>query len=864
MPTNRPMHSGIRLGRRYAMPGKDTDPSDSYYEQYGDRADNPTHRPGEYMPLTRIARFFEYRLTTLNLAGAYPRVQGLAPFASDPYGYRWEHLDEWGRLGKFEWTARTQLLPLSYHFPLHRAFIPFDVVLFDFDPRTHLLQAQGTNPSLRSLSHAFLERARNAAFVLLRSMRRIDRMTSRFHFVLPSNYDPDWHFGASWMDLLRRGMTPAPAWKIAHVAEEMRRRLMDGTGFVTMAFRVLLYLWCYKERLQTPRFRTTLRLAGLITSESDPRSRLIAEGLAELGVPVWTIRIKDESPRPELYPRGTTTSSPWWTDAEQETRARHPHWDIRDDYAQKDVRERFEAKLKDQIKKCLANPPEDVWVMERGHAREAARPGARYIYHPSYFRKPQGPEGERYLEGMIRWLTQVAEGNYMTILLELQEVLGKPTLSLRKLPDRAPYPPLLPLLHENYPLCKEWALWSGCEWPTPAPFPSPKFRQNLQARLIDPVLRTHGAAPGLLERIEIDDPLYPSVPRSVRRTRAESPEERRVRQRREEEEGEDLESYEARGPADEDEDFTAPEGMQGVIPAPSLNSLGPEPGNDAWEASSSHPDKFPVELSPFVYLGPRERLEDELLERYGSGVTEWLYEEPRLVLVFSDKDRALRAIKSQGQAAVSYPSEAPARAIPYVEGSFLPWGPQAVQRASHEVDSRRNGRLAKYPIPEPTLVRGGWTRPADTNFKTSHLIQLLHPEGPPAAANAPPILMSRYFMAPNVMLFFLEGRIAKLAGMAEAYAGPALEATRRLDELFRRHLSYDKPAVFSVPLPFAGAYRDALTWVAQELPPVDPTSISARGTFPSEVLRWNGLYERYEIVLDDLQLEDVGLLTHDS
>ena len=109
------------------------------------------------MPLTRIACFFEYCLVTLNLAGAYPCVQGLAPFASDPYGYHWEHLDKWGCLGKFEWTAQMQLLPLSYHFPLHRAFIPFDVVLFDFDLRIHLLQAQGTNPSLQSLSHAFLE-----------------------------------------------------------------------------------------------------------------------------------------------------------------------------------------------------------------------------------------------------------------------------------------------------------------------------------------------------------------------------------------------------------------------------------------------------------------------------------------------------------------------------------------------------------------------------------------------------------------------------------------------------------------------------------------------------------------------------------
>jgi hypothetical protein len=864
MPANRPVHLGIRPGRRYAMPGKDVDPLDSRYEQYGDRADDPARKPGEYIPLTRIARFFEYRLTTLNLAGAFPRVQGLAPFASDPYGYRWEHLDEWGRLGKFEWTARTQLLPLRYPFPLHRAFIPFDVVQFDFDPKIHLLQAQGPNPGLRSLAYAFLGRARTAAFVLLRSMRRIDRMTSRFHFVLPSNYDPDWHFGASWMDLLQKGMTPAPAWKIAHIAEEIRRRLMDGAGFVTMALRVLLYLWCYKERLQTPRFRTTLRLAGLITSESDHRSRLIAEGLAELGVPVWTIKIKDESPHPELYPRGTTKDSHWWKEAEREAQVKHPLWDLKSDYAQKDIREKFEAKLKEQIKRRLANPPEDVWVMEKGHAAEATRPGPRHVYHPSYFRKPQGPEGERYLEGMIRWLTQVTDGNYMTVLLELQEVLGKPTLSLEKLPERTPYPPLLPILHENYSLCEDWALWSGCEWRRPPPFPTPEFRQNLRTRLIDPAMRTHGAAPELLERMAVDDPLYPSVPRSERRARARSPEERRVRQRREEEGGGDLEAYETGEPLDADEDFTAPEGMQDVVPTSSIDSSRPELEGDAWETPNSRTDRFPVELSPFVYLGPREQLEDELLERYGSGAPEWLYEEPRLVLVFADKDRALRAIKNQKQAARVYPSEAPARAVPYGEGSFLPWGPQAVQRASHGVEVRRNDRLIKCPIPNPVLVRGGWTRPADAVFKTNYLAQLLHPGGLPVATSSPQVLMSRYFVSPSIMLFFLENRTTKLVGIAEAYAGPALDATRRLRDLLQCHLSYDKPAVFSVPLPFAGMYRDALTWVAQELPPVDPTSISARGTFPAEVLRWNGFYERYEIVLDDLQLEDVGLLVHDS
>ena len=86
-------------------------------------------------------------------------------------------------------------------------------------------------------------------------------------------------------------------------------------------------------------------------------------------------KIRDESPHPELYLRGTAKDSHWWKEAEREVQVKHPLWDLKSDYAQKDICEKFEAKLKEQIKRHLANPPEDVWVMERGHAAEAMRPG---------------------------------------------------------------------------------------------------------------------------------------------------------------------------------------------------------------------------------------------------------------------------------------------------------------------------------------------------------------------------------------------------------------------------------------------------------------------------------------------------------
>jgi len=186
----------------YARPGEFRTAITYAYEQYGDQEDEPERQPDEELPLQQSVRFLEYRMVTMNLAGAFPRVQGLPPFARDPYGYGWEHLDEWGRLGKYDWTLRTQLLPINYPFPLHRTFISFDVDPFKLDPRVHLIPAHGLNPSLCTLAADYIRSARKVGFVLLRTIRRIDRMAARNHFTLPSNYDKDWHFGPSWIRLV--------------------------------------------------------------------------------------------------------------------------------------------------------------------------------------------------------------------------------------------------------------------------------------------------------------------------------------------------------------------------------------------------------------------------------------------------------------------------------------------------------------------------------------------------------------------------------------------------------------------------------------------------------------------------------------
>ena len=145
-------HVGIWEGCRYAMPGKGTDPDNYNYEQYADFMDNPTQRPGESFEIQKMARFFEYKIRALNIPGPFPQVQGLSPFARDPYGYNWSHLDKWGCLGKYNWTMQTQLFPKDYPFPIHQALVPLDVDHFNFDPWIHLIQSPRPQTGLYTLS----------------------------------------------------------------------------------------------------------------------------------------------------------------------------------------------------------------------------------------------------------------------------------------------------------------------------------------------------------------------------------------------------------------------------------------------------------------------------------------------------------------------------------------------------------------------------------------------------------------------------------------------------------------------------------------------------------------------------------------
>ncbi|KAF9517550.1 hypothetical protein BS47DRAFT_1359580 [Hydnum rufescens UP504] len=449
--------------------------------------------------------------------------------------------------------------------------------------------------------------------------------------------------------------------------------------------------------------------------------------------------------------------------------------------------------------------------------------GPYYVHHPSYFRRPQGPQGENYLEGLIRWLTQVQEGNYLPVLMELQAILGEATLPLTKIVPQGPVTPPPAFLHQNYPTCRDWMIQCSLQWLKPEPFPELVAKRALLARLIDPAVQTHGAPPALLERLDKTDTLYPSIPRSARRPHSSSPEERHIRPHHE-----------------------APK-----YPEEELRPYEEE-------------DRFPVELSPFVYLNSQERLEDELMDRYGSGVAEWHYEEPCLVLIFIDKDRARRALESQCQASRSYPSEPSARALPYSEGRFQSWDTYIRARYTEDIDGRHIARTQKYPAPGLVKVRGSFMCPPETIFKSTSLESLFFPKGPPKGPNPAQTLMSRYLILPAMLTGLLEQRRDQLLGMSASLAVQLCGATGELLAVLTNHLSYEEPLQFNIPIPLHGFHRDALTWAAREIPEIDPTSIGAQGTYSSEQFRWNRLYERYEVILDDLNLDDIGVLDYKS
>jgi hypothetical protein len=124
--------------------------------------------------------------------------------------------------------------------------------------------------------------------------------------------------------------------------------------------------------------------------------------------------------------------------------------------------------------------------------------------------------------------------------------------------------------------------------------------------------------------------------------------------------------------------------------------------------------------------------------------------------------------------------------------------------------------------------------------------------------------MSQYLIPPQDFLTLLTKRTDYLNQLTTFGTQDLLKATQSLEALMKKHLSYREPIKFNIQIPFRGPHRGMLKWVAQTVPEVDPTSLTAQGTYGGEQFHWNGLFECYEIMFDNLDLEDVGLLAVES
>jgi hypothetical protein len=103
-------------------------------------------------------------------------------------------------------------------------------------------------------------------------------------------------------------------------------------------------------------------------------------------------------------------------------------------------------------------------------------------------------------------------------------------------------------------------------------------------------------------------------------------------------------------------DFTLPK--EADLATPVIQATPKEDDADViWGPLDKRTDQFTVEFHLFLYLQSEEHLEEELLKQYGSGVKQWLYEEPHLTLVFTERDHAHRVLESQKLVARFYPSE---------------------------------------------------------------------------------------------------------------------------------------------------------------------------------------------------------------
>jgi hypothetical protein len=862
-----PPHASFRLGTVYSTDRSGADYGTRDYVQYGDYTDDPQRRAPYGTPIYRAARYYEYSLTSLNVVGPFPRVPGVPSFRQDPYGYKWEHLDEWGSLGKFDWTKRPQLMPLDVEYPLHRAFIPLDNLVYKFDLRAHVVPAGGPDESLRVVEYDYLNRVAKAGRELSICLARIRDITAQSKVQLLSEPDEDWHYGPSWDRLLRIATEPQPPWKVVHLGQELRRRVLDGIGYVTMASRVFIYFYGLDAGLPHIRFRSSSRLAGLIVDQDDPRSRLIGEGLAKLGAPVWGMHILNRNAKVELYPRELTKLSPMWTEACDEILPLTIVHPLPPGLMER-VQERFESKLQVMIADHTCHRVANHWVMTDQHAKHSGLPGHFFLWHEAHNKDLRGFGNENYHERVLKWLQMLPMIGAKGVLEPLREAMGESTIPSTPLPAGAPFDPIPPMLFANYDLVELFARRQKRPWARPADRLATRHDIPFAQRIAPSRVRMF-EAPETSNEIPYSAPLV--------RERSPSPQIRRVRPKPTHSatfpsssapvEDDDLSPFEEEDPADLTMylDPMMPSDVRSAAMRRAQNfEAGPvaEEEVNPWDDSCVESKQFPAELSPFAYFRPYEELEYELYVRYRGVVTAWRLEGSKLFLVFNSADRGQRIIDNQRRSSKSHPTEPSAKAAPLstVADYYSPWSAKVLQKEKDRIQERFLERTTTWPPSAPHAIPADRGRDAILASLRSFVNPSLAGSPDSRAAGRSYHLMSRYAIPAVRLTDCLSSRQQLFYKVGISSADITRSSSESLYGLVIRHASYARPSNFRIPLPLAGPSRDLLIWITAHFEPDDPTSLLARGTFDTETFSWSSAREEYEIVLDNLDLTDLGFL----
>lgn len=319
----------------------------------------PYREWGSKRVMTYVQWSRSYTITHLTHQGRLPPVPGFRKFA-DVFQMPISLIQRDGSYGRWEWTRFPQLYSSEAPYPLHRAFVPMECQRFpnflewrdtvrDVDG---LLDVYWISPD----HHIAVRRTGQSIILVLAKYFEIyRRMECRPVSTLPRRFSN----GSAWRELLANGLLPMDIWQARQWNLSCRRLIMDSLGWMELAWRHLVHVWCCRAKNVLPNHYSRTRLVGVSVLHESPESIELAQDLARLGAPTWLVETKPETSRLERTPSGFHIGSAEYREAidwmeNQAYPKGSPSWNSA-------LRERYQRNLMKSIKEGRYIQTDDYW-----------------------------------------------------------------------------------------------------------------------------------------------------------------------------------------------------------------------------------------------------------------------------------------------------------------------------------------------------------------------------------------------------------------------------------------------------------------------------------------------------------------------